>query len=645
MMSLRPVAFLLLAGSAFAQTPPRTAAPPAEIGTTVQFAPGGDLVGPWQSYSVELDSKTTRGLDLVIRIEDDGHVASATRREHLAAGAKKRVFLHAPAGIFPRGVSPRYQITDASGRELASGIIALSQRGYVASFYQMALFSRATMTGDDFGIPSSLNGQEIHFGRLDPGTFPDRWIGLAAIDLLLIHDAPLDELTPDQSRALADYVRQGGTVVLSPGTVKGWLTHPVLAAFAPVHAAEPRLVPSLPGVNSVYGGFRRADPFLVHPLQNGEPFKTAIGREIVRLPFGFGRTYVLGFDLLRAPFDEWNGRRGLWGDLLTASPRWFQDARTSFPSAATARQRLELFQQMARLINPYPPFGLILGLAAIFLVAVGPLNYLLLWRLRRTLLLVVTVPAISLGFLGFILALGYVLKGTTTVVHSARLLSTSPGLDCAREVHLYSLFSPSTRTYDVAFEPGTFGQAPVRWTRPEERVYSRQESMTALTCETGAGLTLRGLGAGQWQSFDLEAHALRDLGQGIRFEVEGGQVRISNGSARFIERGLFVQTGQHPVEAAFGEVPPGKTGEAKTAPGRISPLVKLGLPLDSLGDRLLRPWLDAVYIRSAQPQSIEKMERFLVCILRNEGDPVRVDARISDRSRSITLLHVAEAAP
>jgi hypothetical protein len=644
-MSLRPFVFLLLAGTAVAQAPPRTARPPAEIGATVQFAPGGDLLGPWQSYSVEIDSKTTRALDVVIRIEDDTHVSVATRREHLAAGARKRVFLHAPAGLLPRGISPRYKIEDPAGRELASGLIALSSRSYVAAFFQVGLFSRRAVTDDDFGIPAAVNGQEIHFGRLSPATFPDRWIGLAAIDLLLIHDAPLDELTADQGRALSDYVRQGGTVVLSPGTLKGWLTHPVLAAFAPVRAAEPLLVPSLTGVNSFYGGFRRADPFLVHPLQNGEPFKDVIGKDIVRFPFGFGRSFVLSFDLLRPPFDEWNGRKVLWGDLVAASPRWFQDERSSFPSAATARQKMELFQQMARLINPYPSFGLILGLAAIFLVTVGPLNYLLLWRLRRTLLLVVTVPAISLGFLGLTLAIGYVLKGTTTVVHSARLLSTFAGLDCAREIHLYSLFSPSTRTYDVSFEPGSFGQSPVRWMRPEERGYGRSESITALTCETGASLTLRGLGAGQWQSFELETHALRDLGRGVRFDLEGGRLRISNGSARLIERGVFVQTGREPAVAEFGEVAPGKAGEAKLDSSRVTPLERLGLAPDSLGDRLLRPWLETAVRRTGQVETFEKTQRFLLCILKNDSDPVRVDARVSNRSRAITLLHVAEAAP
>src|SRR5207247_3827115 len=123
---------------------------------------------------------------------------------------------------------------------------------------QIGLFSRTAASEEDFGIPTSINGIEVRFGRLSPDTFPDRWVGLAALDLIVVHDAPLDELTPDQARALSEYVRQGGSVLISPGPAKGWLTHPVLASFVSLRAAPPEEVTALPGLNRPYGPFRRA---------------------------------------------------------------------------------------------------------------------------------------------------------------------------------------------------------------------------------------------------------------------------------------------------------------------------------------------------------------------------------------------------
>src|SRR5437867_1154992 len=150
MMRLRSLALpFLLAGSAFGdgnQDPPlprpKPVSMPSELGATVQFAPSGDLIGPWQAFSVEIDSRATRDLDLLIRIEDDSSSGVAVRRERLSPGGRKRVFLYSPGSSYPRNVPPRYRITDASGRELAAGILPVSPRGYVANLYQIGLFSR-----------------------------------------------------------------------------------------------------------------------------------------------------------------------------------------------------------------------------------------------------------------------------------------------------------------------------------------------------------------------------------------------------------------------------------------------------------------------------------------------------------------------
>lgn len=647
-MKFPAAGFVLLAvGAAWGQAAPppdrATALPPAELSATVQLALGSDLVGSWQCFVAELDSRTTRSLDVTITVEDESYLSVASRREHLAAGARKRVFLYATGAPFSRGIAPKYRITESSGKELASGLIAIVPRGFTNTPFQVGFFCRTPAMSDDFAFPSVIGSQEVHFGRLEAATFPDRWIGLAALDLLIIHDAPLGELTADQGKALADYVRQGGTVLVSPGPTRGFFSHPVLSAFAPVRTGEPESVGALASLSSAYGALHSAEPFLVHRLLTGDPFRPLPGREIVRVPCGFGQTLLLSFDLLRAPFDTWGGRRNLWQDVIGAVQRSRVGERTSFPFAATPRDRTDLFQQMARLINPYPSFGLILGLMVIFLIAVGPANYFLLWRLRRTLLLVVTIPAISVAFLGLIVLLAYVLKGTTTVVHSARLLATTSGMDSAMETHLYSLFSPSTRTYDLSFEPGNFGQPPVRWAGADDRYAASRGSLSNLTCETGRGLTLRGVGAGQWQSLDLEVRALRDLGGSIRFQLEGGQARIVNHSSRTLLRSIVVQTGREPLIVPFGEIAPGKTAESSSAGPRGNPLEALGLAPDSLGDRLLRSKLE-LSLRTLPANLSDRVpgQRYLLSVVRSDEDSVHVDARISGRSQSIVLLHVAE---
>lgn len=630
---------------AFAQVKPPP--PPPELAATLQYSLGSDTVSPWQTYVVELASRATRELDLTVRIEDDSFLAVAQRQERLSPGARKRLFLYAPSAQFPRGVPARWSIHDSRGSELLSGTLPSASRSFVQNAFQVGLFCRIPAAEDDFGIPGSVNSLDVRAVRIGADTFPDRWIGLASLDLLVLQDAPLDELTTDQSRALSEYIRQGGTVLLIPGATQGWLSHPVLQSFAPVRAGPPQQVTSMPGLAGAYGAFRRADPFLVQALANGAPamegVHPAIGREIVRFDAGFGRAFVVGCDLRRAPFDTWAGRRGLWNDLLVRSPRWFQEDGSTFPPAATPNQREVLFQQMARLINPYPSFALILGLAILFLVVVGPLNYTILGRLRRTLLLVVTVPGISLAFLGLIVMLGYGIKGTSTVVHSARLLSTRSGLDCAREIHLFTLFSPSTRTYDLDLEPGSYGPHS-RWSAWENQNYNRRrETMPTITCETGSSLSIRGLSTGQWQNWEMESRAVRDLGKGVRFSVEGARVTIANGSARTIERGVYFQTGFDAQAVPFGRIEPGKGAEVAVLPGHPGGPDAAGFPAGSLGECLLRSWVDQTMTRPLAGSSIGAPQRFLLCVLKDEGTPVSVRSGSSGRSQSVTLLHVTEA--
>jgi hypothetical protein len=643
------VALLLMAGGPPPQT--RTAAAPPEIAATVQYSPGGDLVGFWQCYVVELDSRSTRTLDLSVRIEDDSYLAVATRRETLSPGARKRVFLYAPTANYPRGVPSRWKISDAQGADLLHGTIPASSRSHVPNAYQVGLYSRIPSAEDDFGIPTTLNGIEVRFGRLSSATFPDRWVGLASLDLLIVHDVAFDELTPDQARALSDYVRRGGTALFSPGASAGWLSHPVLTALAPVRAGPAAPVTTMAGLSSTYGPFRGAEPFLVQSLLNGSPGLSRraleVGRDIVRFDAGLGRALVVGVDLRRAPFDTWGGRRGLWTDLLLETPRWFQEERIEFPIASSGPQRLTLFQQISRLINPYPSLGLIFALALIFLVVVGPLNYLYLWKVRRTLLLVLTVPGISLGFLALIVSIGYLLKGTSTVAHSARLMSTRSGIGCAREIQLYSLFSPTTRSYDIAFEPGTYGPSSrgTNWEEPYYAYNPRHGTAPTLTFETGAGLTVRGLSTGQWQNWQIETRSIRELGRGIRFSGSGNAVRIANDSPWHIERGIYVQSGTNSRVAPFGEVPPGRTADARIPDLPVSATGALAFPTDALGNTLLRPWLDSLVRTTAglgtEPAG-DPPQRFLLCVLRSEGTPVAPDARLSSRSQTVTLLYVAE---
>jgi hypothetical protein len=68
-----------------------------------------------------------------------------------------------------------------------------------------------------------------------------------------------------------------------------------------------------------------------------------------------------------------------------------------------------------------------------------------------------------------------------------------------------------------------------------------------------------------------------------------------------------------------------------------------GFAPGSLGECILRSWVDGMLPRQPMNAAPSSAQRFLLCVLKDEGAPVTVDAGISGRSQSVTLLHVTEA--
>jgi hypothetical protein len=634
----------------------------ADFPVTVQHALGRPVPAEWQPYFVDMTNRLDRDVVAVVRLEDETGRTATVRREPMSPGTRKRLFLYLPTGTRwgAAMTSPvRYSVKDPAGKRLSpDGASIQGAAGFDPGAFRLGLLSGDPDTEGAFSLPRQLGSADVEVIRLRPEQVPDRWIGLAGLHALILHDARLDELTAEQARALSDYVRQGGTVILSPGLAKGWLTQPALAAFAKVRGVETETRTELPGLNRQFGAFRSKEPFLFHRVEGAEARSVTARRpaaprekyalEVLALRCGFGSAVILPFDVRRAPFDTWKGLEGLWTHVLSNVPRRFHDPAGPLIPGSSYESRMHLVRSLATFVNPYPSFLLLLGLAVLFLVLVGPVNYLALRRLRMTLLVVVSVPAISLAFLGGVLGIGYLLKGTSTVVHSLRILRTRQGHDCAGETQLYNLFSPSTRTYDVSLGPGTYG-LPVDRLAPDSddarhfAAFADRDGPDRLEFEDGAAPGFRGVGIGQWQSWPMEARALRDLGQGIRFDASDGTLRVVNGSPRAIARGVYLEVGRGGFACPFGEAAPGETVERPLDTSRYDPLGALGFAKESFGGRLLGTYfaqLQALYRQD--PSMRSRQHRVLVCVLGDDDAPVRLDARISGDSRNLTLLFVTD---
>ena len=620
-----PLAILLILA---AQVAPGNEEP--HLTAELNLALGRQMAGVWHPYVLDVENGLPRDVNAVMRLEDERIQTSIKLSKPLARGAKKRFFFYLPVGYSGLiGASrPKFTISDASGARLASGNVLVGTSFPGAESRQIGILSPDKASDRAYGFPNEVNGQRIEIARLTTDHFPDRWMGLASLDLLVLHNAPLDDLSPGQAGALADYVRQGGTLVLSPGADGQWLTHPVLKEIVEIQYEGSETIED---TSKLLGG--RADlprvPFVYHRIKvpaNVPP--------LIDYKAGFGHVLVFPFDFRREPFSNWSGLEILWRNLIARTEGRNHEPVLSAIRTEEAATRGALFQSMASDVNANPPFLLLVALTTIYLACVGPLNYLALRRLRMTLLIVVTVPAISFVFLGLIVGIGYVLKGTSTIAFSARFLVTENGLDCAREHHLYSIFSPATATYTVTFDDATY---PVPFGR------NQQHSENPLHASGGPPFTLHSINVGQWESWNADGIALRELKDGVRFEIANGILRIDNGSDRHILKGVYCRTGPGGASFAFGEITAGGDIEIPVQFGVFNPMADLRLDPNSFEGRLLAPTFAQIQ-RSRHQRSNVRQREFLVCFLA-EGPPVEIDAFTSAKSRSVTFLQVMEPQP
>lgn len=636
-------AFALL----LAQAPPPK--PPAELTANLQWALGRPVDAEWQPLLLDLQSTVAKDLDVEILIHEPATDTRLVRRDTVPAGGRRRCFLHLPTGRVGYALlnlQPALTVRGSDGRALAAFTLTAGGRSWSNDEILVGLVTSDRAGDAAFGLGGRAGGSPVEVARLSPELLPDRWIGLAPLRMIVLHDAGLDVLSPEQAKALRDYVRQGGTLLLAPGASRALFTHPAIAAIAAVEIGEPRSATELKGLRR-FGPFADRSAFRLHLPTNGRVPPKMEDTGIRDYEAGLGRVVVLPFDLRQAPFDGWAGLPPLMNDLLLGATRAdLEWARSGvLPGDGWGGGgRSPLLQRMLALINPYPSFLLLVGLTLVYLVLVGPVNYLLLRRFRMTLLLVVSVPVISIAFLVITLGLAYLIKGRSTTLTTVRLLTTTPDQACARDTRLTTVFSPSTRDYEIR-PPSGLAALPFDRSRFDEN--DRRGSSAPVEIEDGPSPRFRRVSIGQWQSWAFETRAVAELGKGFRWSVRGATLRVENGSPLEVERAILVRLGDGGFSCSpVGALAPGAAVEVPLHASRWTPLDDLGYDEESLGGYVLGPPLAGLRSRRAlQSSRTPPAEELLICTLRDAGSGVEVNAAQSGESRSLSLLLVRRESP
>jgi hypothetical protein len=343
---------------------------------------------------------------------------------------------------------------------------------------------------------------------------PDDWFGYQAVDWLVLTTANerfLDELRarPAKVQALAEWVRRGGRLLISVSASRqpavsrllaGPAWQPALPAFLPADG-RPAEVASLASVQSWANVLNkpfpipRARSLPIARLQAGLSTEVFVREEsgepiLLRVPYGLGSITLLALDVDQPPFSAWKGAADFWKVLVNrlaprAPARLLPDSSARLNPEAGADVSTRLHRELDNFDVPVVSFGWVAVLILLYILVVGPLDYLLLKKvLKRLEWTWITFPAVVV----LVSAVAYfatdALKGNQLKVNKIDLvdLDLRSDLDVAgktRKAYAYgtswfAVLSPATKSYAIGIKPAVgawaerAGGVTVTWLgRPE----------------------------------------------------------------------------------------------------------------------------------------------------------------------------------
>ena len=300
---------------------------------------------------------------------------------------------------------------------------------------------------------------------------PSAWRSYDAIDAIILDRADLGRLTSDQADAIIGWVAGGGTAIVTMPCAR---MNPRSGFLGRLLGASVLGETTIANPTSLEEWFGRQRPqnilsarvltCSVHGaevLVEHEGIPLLMERQVV-----FGGAVLLAFD----PSEMTYGPRGSEQQFTTAVLEKLLARRRSqypyFPISALVRFAMRDYWE-----SECPPTvgislvpeearskGLWKGTAiylAIFLLGMGPINYLVLWKSRKKEWILATVPVAVLVLSGLAVAFAWTMHSRTTTVTVASANFGVPGEDWLHSITFVGVLSPTASNHSLAFpDPG-----------------------------------------------------------------------------------------------------------------------------------------------------------------------------------------------
>ncbi len=523
---------------------------------------------------------------LVVRPETSGAGITSTFSApvDLPAGANQTVTLYVNARAYAAQV--RVELIDTAG-VIVSAVSAPIRVVNALDWLSVVVSTSAAGTVDVTG--AKAGGYDAYQANWRVQDIPDRADALMAVDLMLFSDVDSGQLSTAQRAAVADWVAEGGHLVVTGGAP--WQS--TAAGLTDLLPLQPNGSASVASLTPLADWLKTGAPAALDlPTVVATGALASDARVLVssadqtpllaRRTRGGGMVDYLTADPNSQPLRGWGGLSDLWLTLRSTEgvkPSWAYGV-TNWDAAGSATEILPGF-------NLLPDALPLCGFLALYIGLIGPLNYAILSRLNRRELAWVTIPLLIVIFSGLAWALGFNLRGTEATLSRLTVVRSWPDAERAQVNELTGLLSPRRAAYTLSLNDNGLLQPILRpptrsgllGSDVQASVDIRQSDVFRATDFLVDASFIAGFNA----TAEIDRPAI-DGSATISYEGDGGQQR-ARGSVRnssdqtlndavILARGATVRLGQPLAPGAVATFDLTLSGEGPPSPGPYAPATR-----------------------------------------------------------------------
>jgi hypothetical protein len=340
-------------------------------------------------------------------------------------------------------------------------------------------------------LETQLTGDRVTTSFLAAARLPETAIGYDSLDLLILNQPDIGRMSVEQQRAIAEWVRAGGLLVLWPSAGPMPTSGP-LVEIMPASVGENEVLQldasavkaaGLPARFAALPGRKLSDPA---PSAKRVALLTETGPAGYRHWVGFGQVMLLPADVSQLVFDDPAKAHAFWKqilrDMLLLTEKEPEGKPPIRPISVVNPGSTEHIFDWLGDVPGAGSFGF--SYVAMILIAmmfvVGPVDWFVLkWLGRQPWTWITTAGWIGLITLSGIY-IGRIFKSGDVHYRSVTLIDEAGGSRVAK-LNLAAIYSPQTAEYDVQVDPEswwrpasqtiTFSNSPVRTEIPFHQDY------------------------------------------------------------------------------------------------------------------------------------------------------------------------------